>query len=271
MPQYNNKDVDVLNTKYQNFLKVLDKKIKEKEFVKKLIEVMKIDIKHYDKTISIEELDMILCDYREKTIYTNDYDNIRILLVGNPKVIFCLGIEAARNDINIEINIKDFCLGQNLLITELVNETLKECKILRKIEIKNLLSDQEIKDNSDRFDKTICIGDSNTYNSLKNKIEEIEFYPYNIVEVYSSTDEFEELQKLLFDYSEQNQFEMDIYEDIEFDEAIALMNDDGYRYCALLLSKNKREIEKFKKEVQSKYVVINENPFNITKFELNLN
>ena len=270
MPQYN-KEIDVLTDKYQNFLKVLNKKIKEKEFVKRLMDVMKIDIKHYDKAISIEELEESLCDYKDKSICINNYENIQIVLIGNPQIIFCLGIEAARNNVNIEINIQDFCLGQNLLLIELINESLKECKVLRKIEIKNLLSDQEIKNNSNEFDKTICIGDSNTYNSLKKQIEKIEFYPYNIIELYSANNEFEELQSLLFDYSEQNQFEMDIYDEMELDEAIDLMNEDGYRYCALLFSKDKKEIEKFKNKIKSEYIVVNENPFNITKFELNLN
>lgn len=268
MPHYN-KGNDILNNIYQYFLKILERKIKEKDFVKKLMDVMKIDIKHYDKTISIEELESSLYEYKNKKININEYENIQILLVGNPQMVFKLGMEIARNNVNIEINIQDFCLGQNLLIVELINETLKECKISRRITLNNLLSDSEIKNNSVNFDKTICIGDSNTYNALKKQISDIELYPYNIIDLYCSTDEFEKLQELLFDYSEQNQFEIDIYDEMELDDAIELIN-NGYKYCALLLSKDKIQIEKFKNEVKSEYIVVNENPFNITKFELNL-
>ena len=57
---------------------------------------------------------------------------------------------------------------------------------------------------------------------------------------------------------------------MEFDEVIEEINTNGYGYCSLLLSKEKKKIDRFKNEINSKYVLINENPFNSTRFELNL-
>ena len=50
---------------YKKFLNLLEKRISEKDFDKYLIEVQKIDLKHYNKKISIRELKEYIEEYRK--------------------------------------------------------------------------------------------------------------------------------------------------------------------------------------------------------------
>lgn len=253
---------------YIKFLKLLEKKINE--FQNSLLEAQRIDKKHYSKQITSQELNEIIIESESREIQINDIESIQAILPGNPEMVFRLGIEAIRNNVNILIVIEDFCLAQNIVLVEILSAAIRECKISRKITLKNLLKDSEIVEISKKADKTICIGNSNDYNVLVNKIKDLEFYPYNIFDIYSDSEEFDDLKKKIYDYAMENQYEVDFFEDMEFDEVIEEINTNGYGYCSLLLSKEKTKINKFKNEINSKYVLINENPFNSTRFELNL-
>ena len=47
----------------------------------------------------------------------------------------------------------------------------------------------------------------------------------------------------------------------EFDEVIEMINMDDDRYCSVILSKDKEKIERFQKEVKTKMICVNENPY----------
>ena len=168
------------------------------------------------------------------------------------------------------ICIEDFCLAQDTLIVEVFNEILEECKMKNKFKLKNLVKEKEILDNSKVVDRTICIGDSNLYNRLNGKIQNFIFYPYGSLDIYSSSEEFEELKRKIYEYAMQNQFEIEIYDDLDFQDAIKFINKDGYHFCSLLISKDKKEIEMFKKNIKSEFIVINENPFKKMKFNMDI-
>ena len=69
----------------------------------------------------------------------------------------------------------------------------------------------------------------------------------------------------------RNQFEMEIYDiDSNIDSVIEDMNKNGYGFCSILLSKDENKKKKFKENVRSKYVCVNENPFKKIKWEFNL-
>ena len=168
------------------------------------------------------------------------------------------------------IFIEDFCIAQNIFIIEVINEIMRENKFKNKIIIKNLPKDEEIINNSLKLDRTIIVGDSNLYNRLENKIDELIFYPYGIFEVYSDSDEFEELKRAVYEYSIENQFELDIYDDLAFEEAINAINRDGYKFCSLILSKDEKRLEIFKNQIESENVILNKNPFKEIRFSLEI-
>ncbi len=264
-------DIINLKEKYLEFLNLLDKKIHEDIFKKSLEKAQEIDIKYYEKKITIEKIYEIIQSYKEREIENNLANNIQTILPGNPEIVFCLAIETFRNNVNMIINIEDFCVGQNMFLIEFVNDIFSKIKFNRKIELKNQSGYDEIINVSKNVDKTICIGNSNDYNRLEEKIDNLFFYPYNIFEIYCISEEMNDLKRMICDYAYQNEYEIDIYDDLNIDDAITAINRDGYKFCSVILSKNEEEIEKFKKEILSDNIFVNENPFGKIKFELKIN
>ena len=256
--------------KYVNFLNRFKNKILEKEFEKKLLEVQNIDIKHYSKKIVIKDLEKYILEYKVLKTEESKYKNLQILLSGNPEIIFKLCLEVIRYDVNMIICIEDFCLAQNTLLIEIANQILEECKFKNKLIIKNKQSENSIIENSKKSDITICIGNSNIYNRLESKIDNLKLNSYGIFETYSDSEEFEELEEMIYEYFDLNQYESELYNDEAFEDVINLINKNGYNFCSILFSKNKEKIKSFEKNIKSKYVIINENPFNKIKFNLDL-
>lgn len=263
--------MSIENKIYINFLDKLEKKILEKEFNESLKKVIEIDNKHYKKQLDKETLINIINEYREKKLENSNSNIVQVLLLGNPEVVFRLGIEAVRQQTSMTIVIDDFCFAQNTFLIEVIKLIFKDCNIKLQINLENLLTTKQILENNSKVNKTVCIGDSNRYNELVEKIENLQFYPYNIFEVYSDSDELEELQEKIYDFAMTNGFEVEIYNtDVDFDDVIEMINMDGYGFCGVLLSKDKEKINKFKEKIYCDYIVVNENPFTKTKFELEI-
>lgn len=266
--------MDNLKSIYNHFLTVLEHKIEETIFKVKLEEMRQIDEHHYGENILPDELKNIISEYREKDV--EKFENIKkiqVILSGNPEIVFRLGIEAVRNNVKMIIDIDDFCLAQNTILVEVINSALRDCKLFNILELRNFVKDNDIYDLSKTTDVTICIGNSNDYNRLKNRfnIENLKFYPFNIFELYSDSYELEEVRKGLYEYAMRNQFEIEIYDmELNIDEVIEEMNKYGYGFCSILLSKDNEKMKKFKENINSEYIFVNENPFKKIKWEFDL-
>ena len=275
MEFYNQEKLNVSNLQYKEFLNKLNERINAKIFEETLEKVKEIDKKHYTEDITVEELKNVVQKYSEKEVcISKNAQKIQVILPGNPEIIFKLGLEAIRQNIRIALKIDDFCLGQNTFLVDLINMVANEMKLGKVLLLENLVIAEEIERISNKYDMTICLGNSNEYNRLnKNyKISNLKLYPLYIFELYSDSLELEEVRKGLFDYISRNQFEIEIYDmDLEIDEVITEMNRDGYGFCTILLSKDKEKIKKFKENIKAKYVFVNENPFKKLEFEFDLN
>lgn len=263
------KDVIMVNNFFNRFLDELEMEISSKDFLNLLKKAQDIDSNYYQKTISINNLKNIIQGYRDLKYLDNENKTVLILLPGNPEIVFKLGIEAIRNNADFVIGIEDFCVGQNKILIEIINKKVQDLRLKNKIELKNLINDMEIIDVSKNVNKTIIIGNSNLYNRLKKQIN-VDLNPYGIFELYSDSEDFGELQEIIYKYLTQNQFESEFFDDLDFEEAIKIINKQGYKFCTILFTNDKTKIKKFKENVDSKYVVVNRNPFKEIKFKLEL-
>ena len=203
----------------------------------------------------------------------DNVNKIQIIFPGNPEFVFRLGIEAVRQSVRMIINIDDFCLSQNMFVMNVLNLVAKEMKLGEILKIQNLVKDIEIAKISEKCDMTICLGNTNDYNRLNklDKVKNLKLYPFNVFEIHSDSIELEDVRRGLFDYISRNQFDVEIYDiDLEIEDVIEEMNTYGYGFCSILLSKDKEKIKKFKENIKSKYVFVNENPFNKIKFVFNI-
>ena len=119
-----------------------------------------------------------------------------------------------------------------------------------------------IEEKKEYLDKLVFLGDKNLYNVCKNISNiDIEYVPYNIIDIYCEAEEFEGLAREIFNYCFENSIESEIYEDMDFDDVVDAFNNFGEKYCSVILTKNNEYAERFKKEVNSKFLYVNENPF----------
>lgn len=254
---------------YDKIFNDLKKEILTKGFEESLKETQRIDSNYYNEKITIEEMLEYLEQYKNYEHSKDKVGKIMLLQRGNPEVIFQICLEILRSDIiEISLVIQDFCVGQSTFIVETINEIFKQNKINKKIAISNLLSDEEIIEKSKDYNAVISVGDSNLYNRLEVEIPNLKLNPYGIFEVYSNGEEFKELEETFFEYCYQKEFEAENYGDLKFNDAIRLINKNGYNFAAILFSKDEVEQKEFKEKINSKYVIINKNPFKEIKFRL---
>lgn len=254
---------------YDKILDSINKELSSQNFEENLKKVQEIDSKHYKEKITINDMRKYLEEYKTLGNELKEKKKVMIVLAGNPEIVFKVCLEILKSNLDAIIGIQDYCLAQNTLIVEMINNIIENNNLRIKVELKNLLKDSEIISKAKEVDKAICIGDSNLYNRLENQISNLELNPYGIFEVYSDSDEFEELEKTFFDYCYQNEFEAEDYSELEFEDALRLINKNGYKFCTVLFSKDE-EKQKIFKTIDSKYIIINKNPFKEIKFKLEI-
>jgi len=254
---------------YKKFLKEVRLKLSEKELKTKLQEMIAIDQKYYEKKITVEELLEIVSEYETKEERKSEITSCQILTIGNPEIIFRLGIEVVRNHLKeVFISIDDFCLAQDKLIVAMFQKIFYENNMKIQFILDNLTKEEILLENGKKYDKTISISDSYRYYAYQDSIPNMLFYPYHIFEVYAD-DEFEDLKRRIYDYCELNGYEFINHdEELTLEEVISLMNTRGYGDAAVLLSKDEEKQKLFRKKVHLKNKIINENPLKKVKFVL---
>ena len=218
----NNKD-EILNVQ-----KIDNKYCKIKIEINKLLEI----IEYY------KSLNLFLCNKKDK------HENLTVYCNGNPYIVLNLGMIAIINNCNIKININNKMLGVNKLILLIINNILKNNNLKIKIELFEKIENNE---------KIIFIDRINEFNLLKNKLENIKFIPYQSIDIFSDSENFEELYEKIYNYTVDMNIDTDIFDE----EDIESLFKYGKGKIKLILTKEKDIIEKYKKE----NVFINENPF----------
>lgn len=251
--------------------------IKLNKIVKEIIELVKDNrslfkrIYKEDKEVcdfefDIEKLIQILEKYREKRVNDVNLKEILIGHYGNPYITAMLCMEGILNQAKMTIVIEDFCYGLNKAIIKIVNDCLKEYKM--EFTLKNNLSNSEIE--CYNFNEVVCLGNSNTYMRWRKiKNNEVKYVSLFNINLYYDSEEYEEIVDSIRQYAINNLYEIEIFDDTEdFEDVIYMINHNESKYCAVLLSKDKDKQEAFKKEINSKIICINENPFNQFEFEI---
>ncbi|MGN1330872.1 MAG: hypothetical protein ACI4VN_06060 [Clostridia bacterium] len=234
-----------------------------KDAKKDIEKLNEIDYQYNKKIVYLDKLLETIDGYMEKETVEQETKNLMVAYYGNPVVTIELCLMALMKGQMINLVIDDMCLGVNKLIVELYKELLKEYKIFDVVSFSNYESKEVIEENKNYFDKMFFLGDKNLYNICKHisGTTNIEYIPYNIIDIYCEDEDFYDLARDIFNYCFENSVESEIYEDMSFDEVVDIFNNYGENYCSIILTKNKELAERFKKEVNSKFVYANENPF----------
>ena len=206
-----------------------------------------------------------LLKYKNETIKNGNLKKVFLCHYGNPYITAILCMEAIQNNWEFVIGIEEVCYGLNRAIVKMINDCLKEYKVHQSILLKMNVTAGDIEKMD--LEQVICFGNSNAYmNFRKVKNKKVDYIPFWDIAIYYDSEEYEELVEDVRNYAIRNLYEIEIFDETEeLEDVIDGINHGLPNYCAVILSKDKEKQEKFKCEVCSEVVCVNENPFQ--KFE----
>lgn len=231
----------------------IEKNLEEKSEI--INELLKVDHKYCKIRTDIKMLKNTLDMLKSEKIDTQKEQKILVIYNGNPCITLNLTILAVLTKSTIILDCNECMLGLNSYIIETVNNSLKNLQTDELIYLKN--RKQEAKD----IDKIICIDDINKYNSyLRAQNKKVRFYSYNYLDFYSDSDEFEEIEELIYKFAEENQIPIEVYSELQIEEA-AQMIKNGLGKSVAILTNNEDTKRVFEKNLKNKNLYINKNPF----------
>lgn len=250
--------IKMQNIPKEEFLNKMIKIIKEQE--RNIDKANKIDKKHYKMKVHVNKLLQLTESLKEKDIGEFAYKNVLIVHNGNPYMTYILAIKAICSNTNIDIYVSETMLATNLIIVQLLNEILKEMKIQINIEVIRILDTKTLEKEKDK--KIIVLQDKAEYSRLlKQNMSNVYYKPIYNLALYIDNEEFEEIKQDIIKYCDENFIEIEIYEADNVEDAILQMEADNEGEYALILTKEKVDLNKIQeiKEKENIDIYINKN------------
>lgn len=263
------KSIKISNDTFKKICR--DLKIELKENKNEIEKLNKLDYEYNKKVVYLDRLIERIDFYKEKKIIEKETYNNVVSYYGDPCNTIDIILSAILNCQLVNILIEDICLGVNKLIVTLYQEILKEYKLYDIVSLNSSVSKNDIEKQKEIIDYMYFLGNKNFYLICKN-IDKLnmQYIPFNNIDIYCENEELYDLSKEIFNVCFENGIESEIYDEMEIDEVIKILNNYGEKYCSVILTKDKNKAELFKEKVKSKYVIINENPFNANEIFENL-
>ena len=179
---------------------------------------------------------------------------------GNPYMTYILAIKAICSNTNLEICVNETMLGTNSVIVKIIEEVLKELKIdiqitvIRNLDIEKLKNEKNI--------RIIILQDKAQYSKLlRAKVQNVYYQPIYNVALYIDDEEFEEIKQDIIQYCNENFIEIEIYDADDIEDAIEQMRADNEGEYALILTKEKVNMDKIKeiRDMENIDMYINKN------------
>ncbi len=240
--------------------KKLEKSIERNKRI--LEKLNKIDNEYYSFQIKTSKLiEIIKLKGQRKKESEVKGNNILVIHSGNPYLTLLLAIEAIQKEINITIDIQETMYGLNSGIVKIIQEILNEENVDITI---NLVRDTiNEKDNLLKFDKIIVMGERDMYKLLKKRnLKQLSYNPSGNIEIYCDSEEFQEIEEMICEIADYNFMLMERQEECEkVEEVIEQINEYGEKDIVVILTKQNISKEELRKQIDGKYVYINENPY----------
>ena len=245
-------------SKKENVLNKIISRIKEEE--KNIYKANQIDRNHYKMKININRFIQITENLKDKDIGEFTDENVMVTHNGNPYMTYILAIKAICSNTNLEICVNETMLGTNSVIATIIEEVLKELKIKTHIAIIRTLDIQTLKNQKNI--SIIVLQDKAQYSQLlRAKVPNVVYKPIYNVALYIDDEEFEEIQQDIIQYCDENFIEIEIYDAEDVEDAIEQLEADNEGEYALILTKQKVDMDKIKelKEKENIDIYINKN------------
>ena len=251
-------------SKKEKLLNKIIKRIKEEE--KNIYKANQIDRKHYKMKVNINRFIQIAGNIKDKDMGEFTDKNVMITHNGNPYITYLLAIKAICSNTNLEICVNETMLGTNSVIVKIIEEVLKELKINLNIAVIRIL-DIEILKNEKEI-KIIVLQDKAQYSKLlKAKVPNVSYKPIYNVALYIDDEEFEEIKQDIIQYCDENFIEIEIYDADDLEDAMEQLKADNEGEYALILTKQKVDMDKIKELKEKENIEININKNILSELE----
>lgn len=249
-------------SKKENLLNKIIKKMKEEE--KNIYKANQIDKQHYKMKVNINRFIQIAENIKEKDMGEFTDENVIITHNGNPYMTYLLAIKAICSNTNLTICVNETMLGTNSVIAKIIEEVLKKLQIDIHITVIRTLDIETLK----KEIKIIVLQDKAQYSKLlKAKIPNVYYRPIYNVALYIDDEEFEDIQQDIIRYCDENFIEIEIYDAKDIEDAIEQLEADNEGEYALILTKQKVDMDKIKEMKEKENIEININKNILTDLE----
>lgn len=244
---------NINNNNLPKLLLDIENKLEEENEI--INELLRIDHKYCKIKTDLQLLKNTLDRLKNEKIDAQKEQKIFIVYNGDPCITLNLSILAILTKSTIILDCSECMIGVNSLIIETVNNSLNNFKTDKLI----YLSDK--KQETEDIDKIICIDDINKYNSyLRAKNPKARFYSFNYLDFYSDSDEFEEIEQLIYQFADNNKIPIEVYSELEINEAVQMIK-KGLGKSVVILTNSEETKQIFEKNITNKRLYINRNPF----------
>lgn len=246
----NKLEYNITNNNLQEIFWDIENKLeKNRECVEQLL---KIDSKYCKMKINIEMLNDVINQLKNQEI-EQQQQNIIIKYNGNPCITLNLCILAIITQNIINLDYQNNMKGINSFLIKFINDILKSHNN------KPLIYNEE--NNTNNIDKIICIDDINQYNVYAQyNNEKVRFYSYNYIDFYSDSSEYEELERLIYKFVEDNKIPIEVYSELNLEEAVQMIK-NGFGKKVVVFTNNEETKKYFKENILKEKLYINQNPF----------
>jgi gamma-glutamyl phosphate reductase len=254
-----------MQSKITNYL------IKNKEILQQAIN---LDNSKWENSFGFESLLKIGQDIDEGNynIESKNNNTYMVLYNGNPSVTLELALMGIITNSNMIFMIYDNMLAVNTIIVKMMEQIIKEEELKNFVKLYNNSKNKDIKRSINFTTKIIYIGDKFGYENAKKDYNiPIIYNGYGSVAVYTDDEEhfIEELTEIQ-NYAFENDIELDFY-DGDLEEEIQFINYDMPADTCVIFSNDEDKIKLFKETLNSRRILVNENPFKEYNFEFDIN
>lgn len=218
----------------------------------------KLDLEINTKLIELKEIKSILNQYLDINVAYKNSTKM-VIYDGHPYLTVNVLMQAMLSKVQVLLTTDEFMLAANTVIFSVFKNVLKKHKQNIFFETQDNYSIKQIRDLESKYEEIIVIGNTSTMQAIED-LDKVKFYPYNNIILYSDSDKYESLQRIIYEYANENQYEIEIIYDEELQDIIDIINADNFVDTVILLSENE-VIQKAFKDIKNKRVFINKNPF----------
>lgn len=249
-------------------------KIQYKSLLKEIREGIKLNKNIIDNAIQeelskgvnikIEKIVEIIDSYENKEIPIPENKTLAVTYFGNPEITITYMLDSVLYNNKVIL-----CANGSKIINEVLytifTESLNGCKLKNQwVDYNSNYNEIFLRDNQDKFDKLIYIGDYFEYQKFKYFIKKnVEYNNYGYIKLFIDKVKYKDEYKKIFKYAYMNNIALEVYSDP--DDFISESREEDYSVIFADLS----EINQIQRGLRAGQILINAFPYDTYKFEMN--